>query len=199
MMASASSGTTSHTTCSMISRDSFAIASYSGPLAEIAASFCSTDALMVACAAGLLMRWRCGGAGGGVGTRWRGGGVGMRERVSSGIAGPVGCRGGGAAGGTACGADGMLGMLGMLGRMTPGIGMFAAGTPISVRPTGCAEGRGGAVAGSGAAPVGRTGAVPGRAGGIAPGRIPGISDGRIPGDVVEAGGGGDGWCAAGAA
>jgi hypothetical protein len=27
-------------------------------------------------------------------------------------------------------------MLGMLGRMTPGIGMFAAGTPINVRPTG---------------------------------------------------------------
>jgi hypothetical protein len=66
--------------------------------------------------------------------RWRGGGVGMRERVSSGTAAPVGWRGGGAGGGT--GEDGMLGMLGMLGRMTPGIGTFAAGTPISVRPIG---------------------------------------------------------------
>ena len=92
----------------------------------------------------------------------------------------------------------MLGMLGMLGRMTPGIGMFAAGTPISVRPIGCAVGRGGAEAGIGAPATGRTGTVPGRAGGIAPGRIPGISEGRIPGDVVEAGGGGVG-CAAGTA
>jgi len=58
----------------------------------------------------------------------------MRERVSSGTAAPVGWRGGGAGGGT--GEDGMLGMLGMLGRMTPGIGTFAAGTPISVRPIG---------------------------------------------------------------
>ena len=133
MIASASSGTTSHTTCSMISRDSLAIASYSGPLAESAASFCSTDALMVACAAGVGMR-AGGGAGGGVTSRWRGGGVARRARVSIGAAGPVGCRGGGAAGGGAC--DGIAGMLGMLGRMTPGIGMFAAGTPISVRPTG---------------------------------------------------------------
>ena len=39
MMASASSGTTSQTICSMISRDSLAIAAYSGPLALIAASF----------------------------------------------------------------------------------------------------------------------------------------------------------------
>ena len=77
----------------------------------------------------------------------------------------------------------------MLGRMTPGIGMFAAGTPISVRPTGCAAGRGGRGRGQRRAATGRTGAVPGRAGGIAPGRIPGISEGRIPGDVVEAGGG----------
>ena len=188
MIASASSGTTSHTTCSMISRDSFAIASYSGPFADMAASFCSTDVLRVACAAGLLMRWRTGG--GGVGMRWRGGGVAMRARASSGAAGPVGCRGGGATGGA-------VGMPGMLGRMTPGIGMLAAGTPISVRPIGWAVGRGGAVAGSGAPATGRTGAVPGRAGGIAPGRIPGISEGRIPGEVVAAGGGGTG-CATGA-
>ena len=43
MIASASSGTTSQTTCSMISRESLAIASYSGPLALMAASFWSMD------------------------------------------------------------------------------------------------------------------------------------------------------------
>ena len=136
MIASASSGTTSHTTCSMISRDSFAIASYSGPFADIAASFCSTDAATLACETGVPIVCRGGGAGGGVTVRGRaGGGVAMRARVSRGTAGPVGCRGG-AAGGAIGGPDGMAGMLGMLGRMTPGIGMFAAGTPISVRPTG---------------------------------------------------------------
>ena len=142
MIASASSGTISHTTCSMISRDSFAIASYSGPFADSVASFCSTDALTLACETGVPIGWR---GGGGVAIRWRGGGVATRARVSSGAAGPVGCRGGGAAGGgigTLVGMDGMLGMLGtagmpgMLGRITPGIGMLAAGTPINVRPTG---------------------------------------------------------------
>ena len=42
------------------------------------------------------------------------------------------------------GALGMPGAFGMLGRMTPGMGMLAAGTPINVRPMGCAAGRGGA-------------------------------------------------------
>ncbi len=42
MIASASSGTTSHTTCSMISRESLAMASYSGPRAARAATFWST-------------------------------------------------------------------------------------------------------------------------------------------------------------
>ena len=42
MIASASSGTTSHTTCSIISRESLAIASYSGPRAASAAIFWST-------------------------------------------------------------------------------------------------------------------------------------------------------------
>ena len=42
MIVSASSGTTSHTTCSMISRDSLAMASYSGPRAAMAAILCST-------------------------------------------------------------------------------------------------------------------------------------------------------------
>ena len=42
MIVSASSGTTSQTTCSMISRDSLAIASYSGPRAATAAILCST-------------------------------------------------------------------------------------------------------------------------------------------------------------
>ncbi len=50
MMASASSGTTSQTTCSMISRESLAIASYSGPLALMAASFWSMDWLTADCA-----------------------------------------------------------------------------------------------------------------------------------------------------
>ena len=132
MIASASSGTTSHTTCSMISRDSLAIASYSGPFAEIAASFCSTDAATEACAPGLIDGRGGGAGGGGVAMRCRGGGVGIRDRVSIGAAGPVGWRGAGAGGG----AEPTDGMLGMLGRMTPGIGMFAAGTPISVRPIG---------------------------------------------------------------
>ena len=75
---------------------------------------------------------RGAGAGGGVARRARGGGVAIRERASSGVAAPVGLRGGGAGGG----ATGTVGMPGMLGRITPGIGMFAAGTPISVRPIG---------------------------------------------------------------
>src|SRR5580765_8203778 len=105
MIASASSGTTSHTTCSMISRDSLAIASYSGPFAEIVASFCSTDAATEACAAGLI-DGRAGG--GGVAIRCRGGGVAIRDRVSIGAAGPVGWRGAGAGGGGEP-TDGMLG------------------------------------------------------------------------------------------
>jgi len=157
----------------MISRDSLAIASYSGPLAEIDASFCSTDELMVACTAGLPMLGR--GGGGGVSMRCRGGGVATRARASRGTAGPVGAWRGG--------AEGTAGIDGMDGRITPGIGMFAAGTPINVRPTGWAAGRGGALDGSeGTGPVGRAGTVPGRAGGMLPGLIPGISDGRIPGD-----------------
>ena len=64
MIASASSGTIYHTTCSMISRDSLAIASYSGPFAEIAASFCSTDADTDAWAAGVATDGRGAGAGG---------------------------------------------------------------------------------------------------------------------------------------
>ena len=39
MIISANSGTTSHTTCSMISRESLAIASYSRPRAAMAATF----------------------------------------------------------------------------------------------------------------------------------------------------------------
>ena len=39
MITSANSGTTSHTTCSMISRESLAIASYSRPRAAMAATF----------------------------------------------------------------------------------------------------------------------------------------------------------------
>ena len=138
MMASASSGTISQTTCSMISRDIFASASYSGPFADIAASFCSTDAATLAWVTGVpsvCLAAAGGGAGGGVARRGRGGGVATRERESSVGAGPVGCRGG-ADGGVIGGPDGIDGMLGMLGRMTPGIGMFAAGTPINVRPTG---------------------------------------------------------------
>jgi hypothetical protein len=54
------------------------------------------------------------------------------------MAGPVGvgARGAGAGGGAIGGPDGIDGIEGMLGRITPGIGMLAAGTPISVRPTG---------------------------------------------------------------
>ena len=77
----------------MISRDSFAIASYSGPLADIAASFCSTDAATLACMTGLpiagFATTAAGAGGGGVTRRWRGGGVATRARASSGIAGPV--------------------------------------------------------------------------------------------------------------
>jgi hypothetical protein len=51
------------------------------------------------------------------------------------MAGPVGWRGG-AAGGAIGVPDGIDGIDGMLGRMTPGIGMLAAGTPINVRPIG---------------------------------------------------------------
>ena len=68
--------------------------------------------------------------------RWRGGGVATRARMSSGAAGPVGWRGGGAAGGAIGAPDGIDGIEGIDGRMTPGIGMLAAGTPINVRPTG---------------------------------------------------------------
>lgn len=64
---------------------------------------------------------------------------------------------------------------GAAGRAVPGIGMFAAGKPISVRATGA----GGRLAGAGPGVVGRGGAAPGRAGATAPGRIPGISDGRM--------------------
>ena len=64
---------------------------------------------------------------------------------------------------------------GAAGRDVPGIGMFAAGKPISVRATGA----GGRLAGAGLGVAGRGGAAPGRAGATAPGRIPGISDGRM--------------------
>ena len=71
---------------------------------------------------------------------------------------------------------------GATGREVPGIGMFAAGSPMSVR----AIGAGGRVAGVGLGAAGRAGAAPGRAGATAPGRIPGINDGRM---LAPAGGG----------
>src|SRR3954470_14444238 len=51
MIASASSGTTSQTTCSMISRESLAMASYSGPRAARADIFWATTFDTVALAA----------------------------------------------------------------------------------------------------------------------------------------------------
>ena len=163
-------GTISHTTCSITSRDSLAIASYSGPLAAIAASFWLTDALTAA---------GDGAAGA------RGGGVRTLARDSSAGAGALGARGGGAGGGGA-GTAGTharhAGPLGMLGRITPGIGMLAAGTPISVRPT---AGRGTRRRGRGRRarerPHGRGARTRRR---HRPRAHPGISDGRMPGDVV---------------
>src|SRR6185436_7950807 len=72
MIASASSGTTSQTTCSMISRESLAMASYSGPLAASADTFWAT-AFDTACAMGAAAGGAAGGAGAGAGA---GGGIG---------------------------------------------------------------------------------------------------------------------------
>jgi hypothetical protein len=71
---------------------------------------------------------------------------------------------------------------GAAGREVPGIGMFAAGKPISVRATGA----GGRPAGAGLGVAARGGAAPGRAGATAPGRIPGISDGRMLAAEIDA-------------
>src|SRR5690242_5012573 len=112
MIASASSGTTSQTTCSMISRESLAMASYSGPRAASAETFWAT-ALETAAATGPVA----------AGAKGEDGAVG-----ENGDDGRVG-RGGSTGGATGAGAG--------AGRAWTGGaaagGAMVAGTPIMVR------------------------------------------------------------------
>ena len=104
MIVSASSGTTSHTTCSMISRDSLAMASYSGPRAAMAAILCSTaDETAEANECGALVEAGASAAGGtGVATL-RVTGAGESTDEMGGAAGGTRGKGGRTAGGASAG------------------------------------------------------------------------------------------------
>src|SRR3569623_1871024 len=174
MMVSASSGTISQAIFSMISRDSLAMASYSGPRAAMAAIWAATrdETADTACAAALPAT-----AGGGV-------------RLST--------------EGTARTGDAGAGCAGYEGAVVRGGGCRPpAGRPIMVRvPLAViggawgAAGRSGIACGPGSG-EGRAGTAPGRAPGST-GRIPGINDGRMTGAATGAGGLGD-TCAGGGA
>src|SRR5436190_937257 len=98
MIASASSGTTSQTTCSMISRESLAMASYSGPRAASADIFWATTLETVAAAVG---------ATGANGAEGRGAGAGAGTGGARGAGARIG-GGAGAGAGRAAIGDGAL-------------------------------------------------------------------------------------------
>src|SRR5438477_6027213 len=159
MIASASSGTTSQTTCSMISRESLAMASYSGPRAASADIFWATTFDIVACAVG---------ATGAKGDDGRGAGAGATA-------------GGATGAGAGAGA-------GMAGRAWTG-GAVMEGTPIMVRLVTCRCRPGDCGRGAGAGAMLAAGAMGRLGSRGAPGRIPGISDGRRLGDDAGDGAG----------
>src|SRR6185503_7440176 len=174
MMTSASSGTTSQTICSMISRDSLAMASYSGPRAPMAAIFWSTavptaaDTAADTVGGNPTVNGRGVAATAGPGEN-SGDGVPPPPNALGTTAGRGGAEASGAGVGRASGGDDDV-------RDVPGMGTLAAGRPMSVRETGV----GARAAGPAPKAAGRTGIAPGREGATAPGRMPGISDGRMP-------------------
>ena len=201
MMASARSGTTSQTTCSMISRESLAMASYSGPLALMAASFCSMEWLRADCEG-----WRAAGRRATASARAHAAGPPRAAGLASASRG----RGGGAGGvnGTAAAAAATA-RTARAARVQRRASAPHQARPRARRPASERRPREGrsscALRPAGPpdaaepgrlrqAPAGASARSPARPAGATPGRIPGISDGRMPGGpsgVVGSGGVGE--------